>query len=99
MVNPGDACTSGSGERDARPGDTFFRMPRTRLVWKWEEGYEEGETPVGPAWIVTLDEDGKVTLDEDGKRKSIDVAGGEWITRAEAIRLARESGHNLLLDE
>ena len=74
-------------------------MVRTRLVWKWEDGDEEGETPVGPAWIVTLDEDGKVTLDEDGKRKSIDVAGGGWIARDDAIRLARENGHDLLLDE
>jgi hypothetical protein len=67
-------------------------MTRTRLVWKWEEGYEAGETPVGPAWIVTL---------KDGKRVGgvKDVAGGEWIARAEAIRLARESGHELLLDE
>ena len=38
-------------------------MARTRLVWKWEEGYEKGETPVGPAWIDTLDE-GKRTSTE-----------------------------------
>lgn len=68
-------------------------MARTRLVWKWEEGYEEGETPVGPAWIVTLDEDGKRTGDVE------DVAGGEWLARDDAIRLARENGHDLLLDE
>lgn len=74
-------------------------MARTRLVWKWEEGYEEGQTPVGPAWVVTLDEQGEVIMDEDGRRTSTDVAGGEWITRDEAIRLARENGHDLLLDE
>jgi hypothetical protein len=28
-----------------------------------------------------------------------DLAGGEWIPRDEAIRLARESDHDLLLDE
>lgn len=66
-------------------------MARTRLVWKWEEGYEKGETPVGPAWIDTLDE---------GKRTSTEkVAGGEWIAREEAVRLAREKHHDLLLDE
>jgi hypothetical protein len=38
--------------------------------------------------------------DEDGKRTSIEeVAGGEWIARNEAIRLARENDHDLLLDE
>lgn len=67
-------------------------MARTRLVWKWEEGFDEGETPVGPAWITKLDEDGKRTSVEE-------VAGGEWIARDEAIRLARENGHDLLLDE
>jgi hypothetical protein len=67
-------------------------MARTRLVWKWEEGFEEGETPVGPAWLVTLGDDGKLTSTED-------VAGGKWIARDEAIRLARENDHDLLLDE
>lgn len=74
-------------------------MAHTRLVWKWEEGFEEDETPVGPAWIVTLDDDGNVKLNADGKRTSVDVAGGGWITRDEAIRLARENGHDLLLEE
>ena len=67
-------------------------MTPTRLVWKWEEGFEEGETPVGPAWIAALDAEGKRTSIEE-------VAGGEWIARDEAIRLARENDHDLLLDE
>jgi hypothetical protein len=41
--------------RNTGPGESYLlRMARTRLVWKWEEGFEEGETPVGPAWIATL---------------------------------------------
>jgi hypothetical protein len=67
-------------------------MARTRLVWKWEEGYEEGETPAGPAWIDTLDDDGERTSTEN-------VAGGGWIPRAEAVRLALANDHELLLDE
>ena len=79
--------------RNTGPGESYLlRMARTRLVWKWGEGFEEGETPVGPAWIATLDEDGKRTSIEE-------VAGGEWIARNEAIRLARENDHDLLLDE
>ena len=68
-------------------------MAGTRLVWKWEYGSEgSDEPPAGPAWIDTLD--------DEGKRTSTDkVAGGEWITRDEAIRLARENGHDLVLDE
>ena len=67
-------------------------MAHTRLVWKWEEGFEEGQTPVGPAWIDTLDEEGERSSTEG-------VASGEWIARDEAIRLAREHDHDLLLDE
>jgi hypothetical protein len=67
-------------------------MARTRLVWKWEEGYGESETPVGPAWIDTLDDDGERTSTEN-------VAGGDWIPRAEAVRLALANDHELLLDE
>ena len=67
-------------------------MSRTRLVWKWEEGFEVGEVPVGPAWIDTLDEAGRRTGTEE-------VAGGAWIARDEAVRLARENDHDLLLDE
>lgn len=45
-------------------------------MWKWEEGFEDGETPVGPAWIATLGDAGKRISTED-------VAGGEWIARDE----------------
>jgi hypothetical protein len=65
-------------------------MARTRLVWKWEEGYEKGETPVGPP-------------DRHPRRGQADEhrkgCGGEWIAREEAVRLARENHHDLLLDE
>ena len=68
-------------------------MASTRLVWKWEDGDEgTNEPPAGPAWIDTLDGNGKRTSTQN-------VAGGEWITRDTAIRLARENGHELLLDE
>jgi hypothetical protein len=67
-------------------------MARVRLVWKWEDGFEEGEKPVGPAWIDTLGDHGKLERSEE-------VAGGVWIPRHEAIRLARDNGYELLIDE
>jgi hypothetical protein len=67
-------------------------MARLRLMWKWEEGFEEGETPVGPAWLDTLGDDGKSTHTEK-------VSGGEWIPRDDAIRLASDHGYELFLDE
>lgn len=51
-----------------------------------------GQTPVGPAWIDILAQDGKRTSTEA-------VADGDWIARDEAIRIARENDHDLLLDE
>ena len=67
-------------------------MASTQLYWKCEEGFLEGETPIGPAWIDLFEDDGKL-------RQSLEVAGGEWIARDEAIRLARENDYGLLLDE
>jgi hypothetical protein len=61
-------------------------------LWGSEEDFEEGETPVCPAWIDTVNEDGK-------RRSTEEVAGGEWIARDDAIRLAREHDHDLFLDE
>jgi hypothetical protein len=75
------------------PGESYLLcVARTRLVWKWEEGFEKVETAVGPAWLDTLDDDGRRTSTEE-------VANGEWIARDEAIRLAHENDHDLLLDE
>jgi hypothetical protein len=57
------------------------------LYWKWEDGPPEadGDTPedVGPAWII----------EADGAER--DVKGGQWITRAEAERLAAEGSYTL----
>jgi hypothetical protein len=64
---------------------------RTTLHWKYEDGPPdaEGEDPndVGPAWII----------EPDGSER--DVRGGQWVTRAEAIRLAAEQGIDLDLDD
>jgi len=63
----------------------------SRLYWKWEDGPEdaEGDDPndVGPAWIDHAD------------GTSEKVRDGEWITRAEAERLAAESGFELSIDD
>jgi hypothetical protein len=59
----------------------------TWLYWKFEDGPEDAENEdpndVGPAWIDRAD------------GTSEKVNGGEWITRAEAKRLASESGYEL----
>jgi hypothetical protein len=62
-----------------------------QLYWKLEDGPEdaEGDDPndVGPAWINH----------PDGTSES--VRDGEWITRAEAERLAAENGYELAVDD
>src|SRR5215469_7034188 len=54
----------------------------TRLYWACEQGFDDGDSSVGPAWIDRLDSDG-------GLVRSERVAGGKWITRTEALSLAR----------
>jgi len=46
---------------------------------------------VGPAWIDTYDGDERISNEQ--------VADGEWITRAEAQRLAESNGYELALDD
>jgi len=64
---------------------------RTTLYWKYEDGPPEAESDdpndVGPAWII----------EPDGTER--DVQNGEWITRAEAVRLAQQQGLQLDLDD
>ena len=57
-------------------------------MWKWEDG--DGESAVGPAWIDTV-EDG-------GRAHSEKAAGGDWISREEARKLAAENGWEYLED-
>jgi hypothetical protein len=69
--------------------------PRRVLTWKFEEGPadapEEGSPDdAGPAWLEITDPEGTI-IDE--------VADGEWITRAEARRLAHEVGYELSEDD
>jgi hypothetical protein len=65
-------------------------------MWKCEDGPddagEEGDpNDVGPAWIDTY---------EDGRPVSeAKVGNGEWITRAEAQKLAAENGYEFEADE
>jgi hypothetical protein len=61
-------------------------MPEcTTLYWKYEEEpsnvQHDDQLAVGPAWII----------EPDGTER--DVQGGEWITRAEASRIAHEHGY------
>lgn len=62
-----------------------------RLYWKYEDGPEGAETAnpndVGPAWL------------DSPEGVSEPVADGEWITRAEARRLASAHGYALEEDE
>lgn len=64
----------------------------TTLYWKLEDvPVGDGEAPhpedIGPAWIYRPDGGDEAVLD------------GEWITRAEAQRIAAESGYELQLDD
>jgi len=65
-------------------------------MWKYEDGPEDAAddgdpNDVGPAWLDTYE--------EDERRSSEKVAGGEWITRAEAQRLAAANGYELDVDD
>lgn len=67
-------------------------MPeRTTLYWKYEDGPPgaDGDDPndVGPAWII----------EPDGAER--DIQEGAWITRAEAVHLAKEHGFELDMDD
>lgn len=64
----------------------------TSLYWKLEDVPEgDGESPqptdIGPAWLYK----------PDGSEEP--VSEGEWITRAEAERIATESGYELQVDD
>ena len=77
--------------RAKRPGETESRV----LTWKFEDGSEdapEGGSPddVGPAWLYTYRAEELVDSEP--------IAGGEWITRGAARRLAKEHGYELRED-
>jgi len=69
----------------------YMSAKSSRLTWKWEDGPEdaEGDDPkdVGPAWIDHAD------------GSSERVNDGQWITRAEAQRLAAEKGYEVAMDD
>jgi hypothetical protein len=65
-------------------------------MWKYDDGPEDAPEEgspddVGPAWIDTYEEDERISSEQ--------VAQGEWVTRAEAQRLASESGYELAIDD
>ncbi len=65
-------------------------------MWKFEDGPEDAPEEgspddVGPAWLDTYDGDNEVVSEK--------LNEGEWMTRAEAQRLAAANEYELLLDE
>jgi len=63
----------------------------TRLCWRFEDGPEDSDSDedpndVGPAWLVL----------PNGSEELIN--GFEWISRAEARRIASENGYRLFED-
>ena len=65
-------------------------------MWKYEDGPEDAPEEgspddVGPAWIDTYEEDERISSEQ--------VAKGDWMTRAEAQRLASEGGYELAIDD
>ena len=66
------------------------------LTWKFEDGPEDapGEgspDDVGPAWVDTFEGQDLVSSDK--------IADGEWITRADAERIASENGYEFSADD
>jgi hypothetical protein len=75
-----------------RSYDPTVATNATILYWKLEDvPMGDGDAPrpedIGPAWIYTPDGAEETVLD------------GEWISRADAQRLAVESGYELQLDD
>jgi hypothetical protein len=69
---------------------------RRVLMWKDEDGPEDapdegGPNDVGPAWLDTYEGDERVSSEK--------VRDGEWITRAEAQRVAAANGYELAVDD
>jgi hypothetical protein len=64
------------------------------LYWKYEDGPEAagGELVDSPADVGPA-----VITEADGTER--EVNGGEWITRAEAQRLANEGNYSLIVDD
>lgn len=65
-------------------------------MWKLEDGPEDAPDEgspedVGPAWIDTYENDTHVSEEK--------VANGEWISRAEAKRLAADNGYEFEADD
>lgn len=70
-------------------------VARQVLTWKLEDGPEDagdGPSPhdVGPAWLDTYD--GTVLVDSEP------LADGDWISRADARRLAEDAGYDFAED-
>jgi len=73
-----------------------IRARRTVIYWKCEEPSadpsEDGRLDdAGPAWLRSHDEYGHVTSEP--------VAGGDWITRSDALALSAGMGYTLSLDD
>ena len=65
------------------------------LTWKFESGPRDASAEgapddVGPAWLDIYGGDERVANER--------IADGEWITRAEALRLAQERGYEFDVD-
>lgn len=60
---------------------------RRLVTWKYEDGDGASEADVGPAWISAVD------------GTSERVAGGNWLTRAQARAFAQEHGHDFYEDD
>ena len=58
-------------------------------MWKLEDG--DGDLAIGPAWVDTIGEDGRISQTEK-------AADGEWISRRQARELAAQHGWELVSD-
>jgi len=65
-------------------------MPRTRVVWKWEDENDEGER-VGPVWIDRFE--------SDSPKPDHSMRWEQWASRSEAEQYAKAHGFEFLADE
>jgi hypothetical protein len=80
--------------KQSRKGES--RAAQAVLYWKLEEGHADAGPDghphdVGPAWLETQDDRGNTTHEP--------INNGEWISRLDALMLARANGYTVSLDD
>ena len=89
-----ESKVAGGSDKQGTASSGKAAASKVKMIWKLEDGPEdapEAGSPedVGPAWLHA----------PGTKFDQQDIAGGKWITRAEAKAIAEENGYELDVDD